>query len=61
VLMRALVAADGSVVSRDELAALLPGTPDEHAVEVSMSRLRQQLGTPGLVATVVKRDYRLDV
>ncbi|KQQ95034.1 uroporphyrinogen III synthetase [Leifsonia sp. Leaf325] len=61
VLLRALVAANGSVVTREHLAGLLPGTPDEHAVEVSMSRLRQLLKTPGLIATVVKRGYRLDV
>ncbi|MFD3443535.1 uroporphyrinogen-III synthase [Microbacteriaceae bacterium 4G12] len=60
-LMRALVAANGGVVSRAELAALLPGTVDDHAMEVTLSRLRQTLGVPGLVQTVVKRGYRLDV
>ncbi|WP_431246521.1 uroporphyrinogen-III synthase [Leifsonia xyli] len=60
-LFRALVAANGAVVSRRELSFALDGDTDEHAMEVSLSRLRQSLGTPGLVATVVKRGYRLDV
>ena len=60
-LFRALVAANGAVVSRRELSVALDGGCDEHAMEVSLSRLRQSLGTPGLVATVVKRGYRLDV
>ena len=60
-LFRALVAANGAVVSRRELSIALDGDTDEHAMEVSLSRLRQSLGTPGLVATVVKRGYRLDV
>ena len=58
-LFRALVAAKGAVVSRRALAGALDG--DEHTMEVSLSRLRQTLGVPGLVATVVKRGYRLDV
>jgi len=60
-LFRALVAANGAVVSRRELSVALDGGCDEHAMEVSLSRLRQSLATPGLVATVVKRGYRLDV
>ncbi|WP_159605253.1 ferritin-like fold-containing protein [Agromyces humi] len=43
------------------LAAGLPGTNDEHALEVALSRLRQTIGVPGLIATVVKRGYRIDV
>jgi len=60
-IMRALVAARGAVVSRDDLTLALPGPVDDHAMEVSLSRLRQTLGVPGLVATVVKRGYRLNV
>lgn len=60
-LLTALVHAGGAVVSRAELAALLPGAPDDHAMEVALSRLRRTLGAPGLIATVVKRGYRLDV
>ena len=33
---------------------------DDHALEVAMSRLRQALGVPGLVTTIVKRGYRLN-
>jgi len=60
-IMRALVAARGAVVSREDLTLALPGPVDDHAMEVSLSRLRQTLGVPGLVATVVKRGYRLNV
>ncbi|MBM7505050.1 uroporphyrinogen-III synthase [Agromyces aurantiacus] len=60
-ILRALVQARGSVVSRERLAASMPGTTDEHALEVALSRLRQTLGVPGLIATVVKRGYRIDV
>lgn len=60
-VLRPLVVARGSVVARDRLAAGMPGTADEHALEVALSRLRQSLGVPGLIATVVKRGYRIDV
>jgi uroporphyrinogen-III synthase len=59
-LFRSLMAAEGAVVTRAELAAQLPGTVDDHALEVALSRLRQSLGVPGLVQTVIKRGYRLD-
>ncbi len=59
-ILRSLVRARGSVVPRDRLAASMPGTTDEHALEVALSRLRQALGVPGLIATVVKRGYRID-
>ena len=60
-LLRHLAQAPGTVLSRAELADALPGEPDDHAMEVAISRLRQALDAPGLVATVVKRGYRLDV
>jgi uroporphyrinogen-III synthase len=60
-ILRALVRARGAVVSREDLTLSLAGDSDDHAMEVSLSRLRQTLGTPGLVATVVKRGYRLNV
>lgn len=60
-LLRQLVASPGAVLSRAELASALPGIQDDHAMEVAISRLRQALGVTGLVATVVKRGYRLDV
>jgi len=60
-IMRTLVRAGGSVVGRERLAACLPGTDDDHALEVAVSRLRRTLGVPGIIATVVKRGYRIDV
>jgi uroporphyrinogen-III synthase len=59
--MRPLVAASGAVVSRSDLAATAPDAMDDHAVDVAISRLRQSLPDAGLVATVIKRGYRLDV
>ncbi len=61
VIMRTLVAAGGAVVSRRALSRALPGSCDDHALEVAMSRLRRSLGAPGVIATVVKRGYRVDV
>jgi uroporphyrinogen-III synthase len=58
-LLRALVARPGHVVSRGELLKLT-GASDEHAVEVTVGRLRTALGDPAVVRTVVKRGYRLD-
>jgi uroporphyrinogen-III synthase len=57
-ILRTLVAAGGAVVSRDELAQALPGTTDDHAMEVALGRLRQALP---VAALIVKRGYRLDV
>lgn len=61
ILFRALVAAGGTVLSRSDLAALLPDSPDDHAVDVAISRLRQSLPDPAVVMTVIKRGYRVDV
>lgn len=60
-LFRTLMDARGAVVSRTELSNVLAGHPDDHTLEVALSRLRQSLNAPGLVSTVVKRGYRLDV
>lgn len=60
-ILRQLAANPGAVLSRAELSTFLPGIQDDHAMEVALSRLRRTLGVPGLVATVVKRGYRLDV
>lgn len=60
-LFRLLFAAAGAVVSREALSQALPGDADDHALEMTLSRLRQTLDSPGLVATVVKRGYRLNV
>jgi uroporphyrinogen-III synthase len=57
-LFKTLAACRG-VVARQDLINCLPEAPDDHALEVAMSRLRRALGTPGLITTVVKRGYRL--
>jgi len=51
----------GAVVSRDELVAVVPERLDDHALEVAISRLRRTLAVPGLITTVVRRGYRMDV
>ncbi|WP_447005763.1 uroporphyrinogen-III synthase [Saccharothrix isguenensis] len=58
-VLRVLAAARGRVVSRRELLAALPSGGEEHAVETAIGRLRTALGEPRMVATVVKRGYRL--
>ncbi|MEV4559002.1 uroporphyrinogen-III synthase [Kitasatospora sp. NPDC049285] len=59
-LLRTLARRPGWVVPRADLLRALPGSgEDEHAVETAMTRLRQALGTPRLITTVVKRGYRL--
>ena len=58
-LFTALAGAD-TVIRRQELQRCLPDGADDHALEVAMSRLRQALGVPGLITTVVKRGYRLN-
>ena len=60
-LFRALVRARGAVVSRRALTMTLPHGSDEHAMEVALSRLRRSLGDPGIVTTVFKRGYRINV
>jgi len=44
---------------RQDLIKCMTDAPDDHALELAMSRLRQALGVPGLINTVVKRGYRL--
>lgn len=60
-LMRVLVKAQGAVLSRDHLLAVLPHCGSEHALEMWVSRLRRSLPDPEMVRTVVKRGYRLAV
>ena len=61
-LMRRLMVQPGLVVSREELLAQLPGGGDDtHAVETAMARLRSALGAHDIIATVVKRGYRLAI
>jgi uroporphyrinogen-III synthase len=59
-LLRALARRPGWVVPRADLLRALPGSGrDEHAMETAMTRLRNALGAPELIRTVVKRGYRL--
>ena len=60
-MLRALAVRPGRVVSRAELASVLPRGADGHAVEMAIARLRAGLGAPRCVETVVKRGYRLRV
>lgn len=61
-LLAALFAARGGVVSRPRLQSALPRSGEStHAVEMAVARLRESLGVPDLVKTVVKRGYRLNV
>ncbi|GAA1149048.1 uroporphyrinogen-III synthase [Nesterenkonia lutea] len=60
-LLRALVKAEGAVLSREHLMQVLGQCDSEHALEMWVSRLRKSLPVPGLVSTVVKRGYRLTV
>ncbi|HET7724804.1 MAG TPA: uroporphyrinogen-III synthase, partial [Propionibacteriaceae bacterium] len=60
-ILRALAAARGSVVTREQLSAVMPsGQGGAHAVDAAMSRLRDVAGRD-LVKTVVKRGYALAV
>ena len=60
-VLRLLVDAGGAVVAKAKLQEVLPDAGDDHALEVAVGRLRQALDQRGLVATVIKRGYRLDV
>ena len=62
-MLEVLVAADGGVVSAEEL---LPPAWDEHAdpftnaVRITVSALRKHLGEPWLIATVPGVGYRIE-
>ena len=61
-VLRALIEADGRVLSRPELLriAWCNEMADEHAVELTVARLRTTLGSAGVVVqTVIKRGYRV--
>ncbi|WP_221584169.1 uroporphyrinogen-III synthase [Microbacterium sp. G2-8] len=54
--------AGGAVIARRELQVALPrSNRSTHAVEMAIARLRESLGFPDLIKTVVKRGYRLNV
>jgi uroporphyrinogen-III synthase len=61
-ILRALAQRPGDVVSRHDLLRALPGNSnDPHAVDTAVLRLRTALDDKNIVATVVKRGYRLAV
>lgn len=61
-LLGALFDAEGTVLSREELAAALPRAGrNTNAVEMAVARVREALGSADVVRTVVKRGYRLSV
>lgn len=60
-LVRALIEAGGSVLSRDQLAAALPEASSKHALDMTLSRLRRALPQPEIITTVIKRGYRLNI
>jgi uroporphyrinogen-III synthase len=61
-ILRALAHRPGVVVARRELLRTLPGSAsDPHAVDTAVLRLRKALGDRNIVATVVKRGYRLAI
>jgi uroporphyrinogen-III synthase len=59
-LLKMLARVPGAVVSRDLLLEALDGD-DPHVVEAAVNRLRSALGAKELIATAVKRGYRLAV
>ena len=60
-VFRPIFRAGGAVVPRDRLSRILVGSPDDHVLDMALSRLRSVLDAPGLVSTVVKRGYRINV
>ncbi len=60
--LRVLAHRPGNVVDRETLLRALPGRgTNMHAVESAVLRLRAALGDSQIVATVIKRGYRLAV
>jgi uroporphyrinogen-III synthase len=60
--LRTLAQRPGAVVARGDLLRVLPGQGnDPHAVDTAVMRLRTALGDKNIVATVVKRGYRLAI
>ena len=61
-ILRALAHRPGDVVARTDLLRVLPGSGnDPHAVDTAVLRLRTALGDKNIIATVVKRGYRLAI
>ncbi|ABK02650.1 Uroporphyrinogen III synthase HEM4 [Arthrobacter sp. FB24] len=60
-LLRALLGAEGAVLSREALSELLELRGSVHALDMTVSRLRSSLPDGRMVETVVKRGYRIRV
>jgi uroporphyrinogen-III synthase len=61
-ILEALFTAAGGVVSRADLQRSLPrSNAGDHALDVAIARTREAVGCSGLIRTVVKRGYRLDL
>jgi uroporphyrinogen-III synthase len=61
-ILKALAAANGSVLTREQLGEIMPsGQSGAHAVEAAVNRLREASQARALVRTVVKRGYALAV
>jgi uroporphyrinogen-III synthase len=61
-VLAVLFGAAGGVVSRARLQSALPRSGENtHAIEMAVARVREAIGAPELIKTVVKRGYRLDV
>ncbi len=61
-VLETLLAADGAVVSAEELLEHVWGAdvdPFSNIVSVTMTRLRRKLGDPPLIETVIGRGYRM--
>jgi DNA-binding response OmpR family regulator len=61
-ILEVLLAADGAVVSAEELLERVwdeHADPFSHTVTVTLARLRRKLGDPDLIETVVGTGYRL--
>ena len=62
-VLEVLVAADGGIVSAEELLARAwdqNADPFTNAVRITVSALRKRLGEPGIIATVAGVGYRID-
>ncbi len=61
-VLEALLAADGAVVSAEELLVQVwdeNADPFSHVVKTTISRLRAKLGEPPMIETVAKAGYRI--
>jgi DNA-binding response OmpR family regulator len=61
-VLEALLAADGAVVSAEELLVRVwdeNADPFSHVVKTTISRLRTKLGEPTMIETVAKAGYRI--